>query len=184
MQAISLQDLLGVSFWYCCTSTSKIIQSYCGLIFKSEKWYILINLVSQIDRNQAIKQGNCQQIAQNILSVATNILLGLCHLSLFYKKKNETVLLCLSSQNICGLLGIYCKCFSICLFIHQNNPPLKSRSFSLASQGSANSPGVQRRPSQNAVSFFNVGHHRLPTGKRVPIMQPDHLVDVREVCMP
>ncbi|TRZ19824.1 hypothetical protein HGM15179_007283 [Zosterops borbonicus] len=62
-----------------------------------------------------------------------------------------------------------------------NNPPLKSRSFSLASQGSANSPGVQRRPSQNAVSFFNVGHHRLPTGKRVPIMQPDHLVDVREM---
>ncbi|XP_030342488.1 oxysterol-binding protein-related protein 11 isoform X4 [Strigops habroptila] len=64
--------------------------------------------------------------------------------------------------------------------IGKNNPPLKSRSFSLASQGSANSPGVQRRPSQNAVSFFNVGHHRLPTGKRVPIMQPDHLVDVRE----
>ncbi|KAM6421448.1 oxysterol-binding protein-related protein 11 [Rhynochetos jubatus] len=65
--------------------------------------------------------------------------------------------------------------------IGKNNPPLKSRSFSLASQGSANSPGVQRRPSQNAVSFFNVGHHRLPTGKRVPIMQPDHLVDVREM---
>ncbi|NXP21337.1 OSB11 protein, partial [Scytalopus superciliaris] len=65
--------------------------------------------------------------------------------------------------------------------IGKNNPPLKSRSFSLASQGSANSPGVQRRPSQNAVSFFNVGHHRLPAGKRVPIMQPDHLVDVREM---
>uniref|UniRef100_A0A663N941 Oxysterol-binding protein n=1 Tax=Athene cunicularia TaxID=194338 RepID=A0A663N941_ATHCN len=65
--------------------------------------------------------------------------------------------------------------------IGKNNPPLKSRSFSLASQGSANSPGVQRRPSQNAVSFFSVGHHRLPTGKRVPIMQPDHLVDVREM---
>ncbi|XP_010118798.1 PREDICTED: oxysterol-binding protein-related protein 11, partial [Chlamydotis macqueenii] len=65
--------------------------------------------------------------------------------------------------------------------IGKNNPPLKSRSFSLASQGSANSPGVQRRLSQNAVSFFNVGHHRLPTGKRVPIMQPDHLVDVREM---
>ncbi|KAJ7424988.1 Oxysterol-binding protein-related protein 11 [Pitangus sulphuratus] len=64
--------------------------------------------------------------------------------------------------------------------IGKNNPPLKSRSFSLASQGSANSPGVQRRPSQNAVSFFSVGHHRLPAGKRVPIMQPDHLVDVRE----
>ncbi|OXB58385.1 hypothetical protein ASZ78_012413 [Callipepla squamata] len=44
--------------------------------------------------------------------------------------------------------------------IGKNNPPLKSRSFSLASQGSINSPGLQRRPSQNAVSFFNVGHHR------------------------
>ncbi|XP_009987796.1 PREDICTED: oxysterol-binding protein-related protein 11-like, partial [Tauraco erythrolophus] len=65
--------------------------------------------------------------------------------------------------------------------IGKNNPPLKSRSFSLASQGSANSPGVQRRPSQNAVSFFSVGHHRLPSGRRVPIMQPDHLVDVREM---
>ncbi|XP_062972714.1 oxysterol-binding protein-related protein 11 isoform X1 [Elgaria multicarinata webbii] len=63
--------------------------------------------------------------------------------------------------------------------IGKNNPPLKSRSFSLASQGSG-SPGVQRRPSQNAASFFNVGHHRLPTGKRIPILQPDHLIDVRE----
>uniref|UniRef100_A0A8B9CSP5 Oxysterol-binding protein n=1 Tax=Anser brachyrhynchus TaxID=132585 RepID=A0A8B9CSP5_9AVES len=65
--------------------------------------------------------------------------------------------------------------------IGKNNPPLKSRSFSLASQGSGSSPGVQRRPSQNAVSFFSVGHHRLSTGKRVPILQPDHLVDVREM---
>uniref|UniRef100_A0A8C8SQE0 Oxysterol-binding protein n=1 Tax=Pelusios castaneus TaxID=367368 RepID=A0A8C8SQE0_9SAUR len=65
--------------------------------------------------------------------------------------------------------------------IGKNNPPLKSRSFSLASQGSGNSPGVQRRPSQNPVSFFNVGHLKLPTGKRVPILQPDHLVDVREM---
>lgn len=65
--------------------------------------------------------------------------------------------------------------------IGKNNPPLKSRSFSLASQGSSNSPGVQRRPSQNPVSFFNVGHHKLATGKRVPILQPDHLVDVREM---
>ncbi|KGL74831.1 Oxysterol-binding protein-related protein 11, partial [Tinamus guttatus] len=65
--------------------------------------------------------------------------------------------------------------------IGKNNPPLKSRSFSLASQGSCNSPGVQRRPSQNAISFFNVGHHRSSSGKRVPILQPDHLVDVREM---
>ncbi|XP_066467938.1 oxysterol-binding protein-related protein 11 [Tiliqua scincoides] len=61
-----------------------------------------------------------------------------------------------------------------------NNPPLKSRSFSLASQGSG-SPGVQRRPSQNASSFFNVGHHKLAAGKKIPILQPDHLVDVREM---
>ncbi|XP_043360902.1 oxysterol-binding protein-related protein 11 isoform X2 [Dermochelys coriacea] len=65
--------------------------------------------------------------------------------------------------------------------IGRNNPPLKSRSFSLASQGSGNSPGVQRRPSQNPVSFFNVGHHKLPAGKRVPVLQPDHLIDVREM---
>lgn len=64
--------------------------------------------------------------------------------------------------------------------IGKNNPPLKSRSFSLASQGSG-SPGVQRRPSQNASSFFNVGHHRLPAGKKIPVLQPDHLVDVREM---
>ncbi|XP_054828188.1 oxysterol-binding protein-related protein 11 isoform X2 [Eublepharis macularius] len=63
---------------------------------------------------------------------------------------------------------------------HWNNPPLKSRSFSLASQGSG-SPGVQRRPSQNAASFFNVGHHKLPGGKKIPILQPDHLADVREM---
>uniref|UniRef100_A0A8C6Y7Z0 Oxysterol-binding protein n=1 Tax=Naja naja TaxID=35670 RepID=A0A8C6Y7Z0_NAJNA len=63
--------------------------------------------------------------------------------------------------------------------IGKNNPPLKSRSFSLASQGSG-SPGMQRRSSQNAASFFSVGHHKLPAGKRIPILQPDHLIDVRE----
>lgn len=72
--------------------------------------------------------------------------------------------------------------FLTCLFVLQNNPPLKSRSFSLASQGSA-SPGVQRRPSQNAASFFNVGHHKLPGGKKIPILQPDHLAEVREVSI-
>ncbi|KAK9410542.1 oxysterol-binding protein-related protein 11 [Crotalus adamanteus] len=60
--------------------------------------------------------------------------------------------------------------------IGKNNPPLKSRSFSLASQGSG-SPGMQRRPSQNAASFFSVGHHKLSAGKRIPILQPDHLID-------
>ncbi|XP_063788852.1 oxysterol-binding protein-related protein 11 [Pseudophryne corroboree] len=66
--------------------------------------------------------------------------------------------------------------------IGKNNPPLKSRSFSLASQGSGNSPGSQRRPSQNAAAFFNISHHRaIPTNRRIPILQPDHLGDVREM---
>ncbi|XP_044525963.1 oxysterol-binding protein-related protein 11 [Gracilinanus agilis] len=65
--------------------------------------------------------------------------------------------------------------------IGKNNPPLKSRSFSLASQGSGNSPGSQRRPSQNAISLFNVGHSKLQSvGKRTQL-QPDHLVEVREM---
>lgn len=66
--------------------------------------------------------------------------------------------------------------------IGKNNPPLKSRSFSLASQGSGSSPGLQRRPSQSASSFFTIGHHRaVPTGRRAPMLQPDHLGDVREM---
>ncbi|XP_078084313.1 oxysterol-binding protein-related protein 11 isoform X3 [Mustelus asterias] len=64
--------------------------------------------------------------------------------------------------------------------IGKNNPPLKSRSFSLASQGSS-SPGVQRRASQNAAAFFGVTHHKgLGLSKRSHTLQPDHLVDVRE----
>ncbi|XP_058411951.1 oxysterol-binding protein-related protein 11 [Diceros bicornis minor] len=63
--------------------------------------------------------------------------------------------------------------------IGKNNPPLKSRSFSLASSG--NSPISQRRPSQNAISFFNVGHSKLQSmSKRAPL-PPDHLVEVREM---
>ncbi|KAG9466972.1 hypothetical protein GDO78_015815 [Eleutherodactylus coqui] len=66
--------------------------------------------------------------------------------------------------------------------IGKNNPPLKSRSFSLASQGSGSSPGCQRRPSQNASSFFNIGHHRaVPTGRKAQMLQPDHLGEVREM---
>ncbi|XP_056390857.1 oxysterol-binding protein-related protein 11 isoform X1 [Hyla sarda] len=66
--------------------------------------------------------------------------------------------------------------------IGKNNPPLKSRSFSLASQGSGSSPGTQRRPSQSASSFFNIGHHRaLPGGRRAQMLQPDHLGEVREM---
>ncbi|CAH2304967.1 oxysterol-binding -related 11 isoform X1 [Pelobates cultripes] len=66
--------------------------------------------------------------------------------------------------------------------IGKNNPPLKSRSFSLASQGSGNSPNSQRRPSQNAASFFNLGHHRAShINRRAQVLPQDHLGDVREM---
>lgn len=66
--------------------------------------------------------------------------------------------------------------------IGKNNPPLKSRSFSLASQGSGTSPGSQRRASQNAASFFNISHHRaLPANRKAQSLQPDHLGEVREM---
>ncbi|XP_059822341.1 oxysterol-binding protein-related protein 11 isoform X2 [Hypanus sabinus] len=65
--------------------------------------------------------------------------------------------------------------------IGKNNPPLKSRSFPLVSQGSC-SPGVQRRASQNAAAFFGVIHHKTQgLSKRSHTLQPDHLVDVREM---
>uniref|UniRef100_UPI00398F49D4 oxysterol-binding protein-related protein 11 isoform X2 n=1 Tax=Pristiophorus japonicus TaxID=55135 RepID=UPI00398F49D4 len=65
--------------------------------------------------------------------------------------------------------------------IGKNNPPLKSRSFSMASQGSS-SPGLQRRTSQNAAAFFGVTHHKgLGLSKRSHALQPDYLVDVREM---
>ncbi|ERE76703.1 oxysterol-binding protein-related protein 11, partial [Cricetulus griseus] len=63
--------------------------------------------------------------------------------------------------------------------IGKNNPPLKSRSFSLASSG--NSPISQRRPSQNAISFFNVGHSKLQSVNKRAHLHPDHLVEVREM---
>ncbi|XP_012497772.1 PREDICTED: oxysterol-binding protein-related protein 11 isoform X2 [Propithecus coquereli] len=63
--------------------------------------------------------------------------------------------------------------------IGKNNPPLKSRSFSLASSG--NSPISQRRPSQNAISFFNVGHSKLQSVSKRANLPPDHLVEVREL---
>lgn len=63
--------------------------------------------------------------------------------------------------------------------IGKNNPPLKSRSFSLASSG--NSPISQRRPSQNAISFFNVGHSKLQSMSKRAHLPPDHLIEVREM---
>ncbi|XP_055493693.1 oxysterol-binding protein-related protein 11 isoform X1 [Leucoraja erinacea] len=65
--------------------------------------------------------------------------------------------------------------------IGKNNPPLKSRSFPLVSQGNS-SPGAQRRASQNAAAFFGVTHHKAPgLSKRSHTQQPDHLADVREM---
>ncbi|XP_028663819.1 oxysterol-binding protein-related protein 11 isoform X1 [Erpetoichthys calabaricus] len=61
----------------------------------------------------------------------------------------------------------------------KNNPPLKSRSFSIASQGCSSSPILQRRSSQNMASFFSVSQHKTLTVKRS--QQPDHLVDVQEM---
>uniref|UniRef100_A0AAZ3Q3P4 Oxysterol-binding protein n=1 Tax=Oncorhynchus tshawytscha TaxID=74940 RepID=A0AAZ3Q3P4_ONCTS len=69
----------------------------------------------------------------------------------------------------------------------KSNPPPKSRSYSMASQGSASSPLSQRRPSQlqnqNAASFFSMTQlHRgssLYSSKRS--LLPDHLLDAREM---
>ncbi|XP_066543480.1 oxysterol-binding protein-related protein 11 [Amia ocellicauda] len=65
--------------------------------------------------------------------------------------------------------------------IGKNNPPLKSRSFSMASQGSSNSPLNQRRASQNAASFFSQMPKGTSTSSSKRSLQPDHLVDVREM---
>ncbi|XP_071016082.1 oxysterol-binding protein-related protein 11-like isoform X1 [Oncorhynchus clarkii lewisi] len=69
----------------------------------------------------------------------------------------------------------------------KSNPPPKSRSYSMASQGSASSPLSQRRPSQlqnqNAASFFSMTQlHKgssLYSSKRS--LLPDHLLDAREM---
>ncbi|KAJ8350616.1 hypothetical protein SKAU_G00257460 [Synaphobranchus kaupii] len=65
----------------------------------------------------------------------------------------------------------------------KSNPPMKSRSFSMASQGSGGSPLSQRRSSQTPASFFTVSQHgagsSLYASKRS--LLPDHLVDAREM---
>ncbi|KAJ8003539.1 hypothetical protein DPEC_G00149400 [Dallia pectoralis] len=67
----------------------------------------------------------------------------------------------------------------------KTNPPTKSRSYSMASQGSASSPVSQRRPSQNqnAASFFSLNQlnkgSSLYSSKRS--LLPDHLLDAREM---
>ncbi|XP_048835113.1 oxysterol-binding protein-related protein 11 isoform X1 [Brienomyrus brachyistius] len=65
----------------------------------------------------------------------------------------------------------------------KNNASLKARSFSMASQGSANSPLSQRRSTQNAAAFLNISQlsraSSLCSSRRS--LLPDHLVDAREM---
>ncbi|XP_063069509.1 oxysterol-binding protein-related protein 11 [Engraulis encrasicolus] len=65
----------------------------------------------------------------------------------------------------------------------KTNPPLKTRSLSVASQGSG-SPGSQRRNSPNPGSLF--GLSQLPRGSTSPYsskrsLLPDHLLEAREM---
>ncbi|XP_034034570.1 oxysterol-binding protein-related protein 11-like [Thalassophryne amazonica] len=57
------------------------------------------------------------------------------------------------------------------------NPPPKSRSYSMGSQGSGTSPMSVRRPSQNPASLFSWS--QLQKNKRSLV--PDHLLDAREM---
>ncbi|XP_068612701.1 oxysterol-binding protein-related protein 11-like [Brachionichthys hirsutus] len=65
----------------------------------------------------------------------------------------------------------------------KSNPPLKSRTYSMASQGSISSPMSHRRASQNPGSVFGWSQaHKgsaLYSGKRS--LLPDHLLDAREM---
>lgn len=65
----------------------------------------------------------------------------------------------------------------------KSNPPPKSRSYSMASQGSGSSPMSMRRPSQNPNNLFNWSQvnkgSSLYSSKRS--LLPDHLMDAREM---
>ncbi|CAL1597835.1 unnamed protein product [Knipowitschia caucasica] len=64
----------------------------------------------------------------------------------------------------------------------KSNPPPKSRSYSMASQGSGSSPMSMRRPSQNPSSMFGWSQAKgsaLYSSKRS--LLPDHLLDAREM---
>ncbi|XP_036947249.1 oxysterol-binding protein-related protein 11-like isoform X1 [Acanthopagrus latus] len=67
--------------------------------------------------------------------------------------------------------------------VEQSNPPPKSRSYSMASQGSGSSPMSMRRPSQNPNNLFNWSQvnkgSSLYSSKRS--LLPDHLMDAREM---
>nr|XP_057907607.1 oxysterol-binding protein-related protein 11-like [Doryrhamphus excisus] len=64
----------------------------------------------------------------------------------------------------------------------KSNPPPKSRSYSMVSQGSSSSPMSLRRTSQNPAALFNWQTHKgssLYSSKRS--LLPDHLMDAREM---
>lgn len=69
------------------------------------------------------------------------------------------------------------------VYITQSNPPLKSRSYSMASQGSSSSPMLVHRSNQNPASLFSWSHTQrgssLYSSKRS--LLPDHLLEAREV---
>ncbi|CAF98210.1 unnamed protein product, partial [Tetraodon nigroviridis] len=65
----------------------------------------------------------------------------------------------------------------------KSNPPLKSRSYSMASQGSSSSPMLVHRSNQNPASLFSWSHTNrgssLYSSKRS--LLPDHLLEAREM---
>ncbi|CAG5934037.1 unnamed protein product [Menidia menidia] len=65
----------------------------------------------------------------------------------------------------------------------KSNPPPKSRSYSMASQGSGSSPMSVRRPSQNPAALFNwpQGHKGSSLYSSKRSLLPDHLMDAREM---
>jgi len=72
---------------------------------------------------------------------------------------------------------------TVLFYVLQSNPPPKSRSYSMASQGSGSSPMSVRRPSQNPASVFNwsQGHKGSSLYSSKRSLLPDHLMDAREV---
>lgn len=72
---------------------------------------------------------------------------------------------------------------SLTVSFPQSNPPPKSRSYSMVSQGSGSSPMSLRRPSQNPPTLFgwSQGHKGSSLYSSKRSLLPDHLMDAREV---
>lgn len=72
---------------------------------------------------------------------------------------------------------------SLTVTFPQSNPPPKSRSYSMVSQGSGSSPMSLRRPSQNPPTLFgwSQGHKGSSLYSSKRSLLPDHLMDAREV---